>query len=209
MDFATKHALNQRLTKAILDTAFWEGLEDVIKALDEGADPNFQNEAGETPLMLAAEGDNYDLVTELLNRGADPNIRNHKGMTAYDFAKHYREKVNTQPRIIIALLAPNPAILDPETEISNLAIVASGNDYELLEAMTDRIEIVDQRDREGNTPLIYAIVNGKLDNVRLLLDRGADPNLANNGGGTPLAYATQLNREAIRDLLIEMGAVIR
>ena len=205
MDFATQDALNHRLIRAILYQTPWEEIDRVIKVLDEGADPNFQNELGVTPLMFAAGNDNYDLVKELLDRGADPTLQDNKGMTAYDVARRYRQPHH--PGMLI-LLAPDPTIIDPETGISNLMVAASNNDYELLEAMANKIEMVDQRDREGNTPLIYAIVNRRVKNVRLLLDRGADPNLANNGGGTPLAYATQLNLPEIRNLLMEAGALI-
>ena len=44
--------------------------------------------------------------------------------------------------------------------------------------------------KEGNvSPLILAALKGRKHVVRLLLDRAADPNLANQDGATPLHRA--------------------
>jgi len=44
------------------------------------------------------------------------------------------------------------------------------------------------RDARGNSPLMYAAVLGSLESMRLLLDAGADPNVANNFAATPLMW---------------------
>src|SRR5260221_5628734 len=43
-------------------------------------------------------------------------------------------------------------------------------------------------DARGNSPLTYAASLGSLERMRLLLDAGADPNLANNFDATPLMW---------------------
>lgn len=62
-------------------------------------------------------------------------------------------------------------------------------DHELL--ATPRIAI-DQRDSRGRTPLAWAACQGKVEVVRKLLQRGADPNIADLEGNTPLHLATWL-----------------
>src|ERR1051326_108819 len=41
----------------------------------------------------------------------------------------------------------------------------------------------------GSTPLMYAALYGDVDSVRLLLERGADPNIHNDAGATALMWA--------------------
>jgi ankyrin repeat protein len=56
----------------------------------------------------------------------------------------------------------------------------------------------------GETPLHYAATYGSVDSVRVLLERGADPNARNRAGATPLIYgAYNIDRA---HLLVEKGA---
>src|SRR5262245_47591124 len=55
--------------------------------------------------------------------------------------------------------------------------------------------------------LIRAVADGDLEAVRLLLDRGADPNLW-LGGNLPLVKAAELGHEEIVSLLLDRGATI-
>ncbi|HKQ80374.1 MAG TPA: M56 family metallopeptidase [Blastocatellia bacterium] len=61
---------------------------------------------------------------------------------------------------------------------------------------------------EAPSPLIGAAREGQLEAVRLLLDRGADPNLALGGEGTPLIAAAREGRADVVLLLLDRGASI-
>ena len=56
----------------------------------------------------------------------------------------------------------------------------------------------------GWTPVMYATLYGDADDVRLLLERGADPNTQNDDGGTALMYA--IDDAAKVRLLLDHGA---
>ena len=56
----------------------------------------------------------------------------------------------------------------------------------------------------GSTPLMYAVLYGDADAVRLLLDNGADPNVRNEAGASALMWAVD-NLEKTR-LLLQRGA---
>src|SRR5688572_23088792 len=60
------------------------------------------------------------------------------------------------------------------------------------------------RDVDGNTALHWAALNGDASLVKVLLKRGASPDITNNVGATPLLYAVG-NVDSVRALL-EAGA---
>ena len=68
---------------------------------------------------------------------------------------------------------------------------------------------VDDYDVNGMTALLYAIYVGDIENVRRLLDEGANPNLARQGDitATPLWHAEEdFGLKEIGSLLREYGA---
>ncbi len=65
---------------------------------------------------------------------------------------------------------------------------------------------VNCQDADGNTPLIYAAVDGSVKSVQLLLKLGANPNLANSHGTTPLLICA--GDAAKVKLLLNKGAKV-
>ncbi|MCC6696353.1 MAG: ankyrin repeat domain-containing protein [Candidatus Hydrogenedentes bacterium] len=66
--------------------------------------------------------------------------------------------------------------------------------------------IVEAADESGATLLHFAAAAGRVDVVKLLLDKGADPNVANYDGETPLDLAEEVKAsQEIRDLLQGAG----
>lgn len=62
-------------------------------------------------------------------------------------------------------------------------------------------------DAHGNTPLHLAVFHNDLPLVFLLLTKGADPNVENHGGKTPLDISKMLNFEKVSVLLWKHGAI--
>jgi hypothetical protein len=58
----------------------------------------------------------------------------------------------------------------------------------------------------GITPLLAAICNGQEATVKILLDNGANPELMNRAGITPLRLAREKKYSKIEELLIKKGA---
>jgi len=57
----------------------------------------------------------------------------------------------------------------------------------------------------GWTPLLFAIRQGNLAMVKLLLEKGADPNVCNENGKSPIHEAVSIGDVGILKLLIERG----
>jgi ankyrin repeat protein len=50
-----------------------------LNMLDEGADPNVEDESGQTPLLEAVRRGQSTVALKMLNKGADPNKKNGSG----------------------------------------------------------------------------------------------------------------------------------
>jgi len=92
---------------------------------------------------------------------------------------------------------------DELTEIAHFVFdLARTGDDERLAAYLDGGVPVDLTDADGNTLVMLAAYNGRPSTVRLLAERGADVNRANDRGQTPLAGAVfKADTEVVRALL--------
>uniref|UniRef100_A0A4W5L1W2 BRCA1 associated RING domain 1 n=1 Tax=Hucho hucho TaxID=62062 RepID=A0A4W5L1W2_9TELE len=65
-----------------------------------------------------------------------------------------------------------------------------------------------KRNHKGETPLHLAAIKGDVETVKELLDQGADPNLKDNAGWTPLHEACNLGHQGVVEVLVERGGVL-
>ena len=66
--------------------------------------------------------------------------------------------------------------------------------------------LIDARDADGSTPMMYTALYLGPQEIKALLERGADPNLANDAGATALIWGSD-NLEKVQ-LLLEAGAKV-
>lgn len=65
---------------------------------------------------------------------------------------------------------------------------------------------LDVTDAEGNTAVMLAAYHGRIDTVRMLVDRGANVNLTNHRNQTPIAGALFKGEDEVVHLLRAAGA---
>ena len=61
-------------------------------------------------------------------------------------------------------------------------------------------------DRQGKSALAYAVMYRNSESAKFLIDHGANPNLVDNDGNSPLMHAIRGNFLPIPKLLISAGA---
>ena len=102
LEIVLKHGGNPNLvnlqtTLTPIDDSIQSRLPEQAKMLIAvGANLNFQDRNGETPLVIAAMANSYDIVYALLEAGADPTIKNKWGNTIVYFIERSRTAPATE-----------------------------------------------------------------------------------------------------------------
>jgi ankyrin repeat protein len=189
-----------------------QGKLETARALVEGgADVNQGGADGTTPLLIAIVNGHYDVASMLLDRGADASVADANGRTPLYAAIDLRNQQWSQ--------GPAPELPQAEHLAMIQRLVAA--DANLAATITGKVKhrgSFDMRwtDLKGGTPFLRAAWNGDVEVMKLLLEHGADPNVATDkketallllsGAGWPLGQGyirSDSEIEAALDLLVE------
>jgi len=165
----------------------------VMFLINKGEDVNYQeNNYGMTPLLYATEYGDVEFIKELIKQGADKSIRTKSGHTLLSIAA-LNKHVET-----VKFLLENGA--DPNVSgrygWTNLTWAIFTTDYikfeipenikSIVEALLKAGADINQQDADGNTVLIHAAQQDALVLTNYLIEKGANPDIKNNAGGTYL-----------------------
>ena len=97
---------------------------------------------------------------------------------------------------------------DSSTGASLLHYTAGKDDPQYLQCVVNKFDKKDLMDKEGFTPLHYACRMGFLEQARILLESGADSNIASNDGSTCLMLLAKRKKHDTRlvKLLLKYNA---
>ncbi|XP_042891876.1 ankyrin repeat and protein kinase domain-containing protein 1-like [Penaeus japonicus] len=163
-----------------------------------------------TALHYAAGSGNAALVELLLSSGADPSLLDNMGNTPL----HYAVDVSGMPAHVVRQLAtahpPAVGILNRNTETPLHIAVRNGRcDAEsVLKAALEygTKEALNAKTSLGHTPLHLAVLDHRINLLRILLTAGADTDTEDHLGHTPLGSAGRDATWGAVALLLAAGA---
>lgn len=180
----------------------------VLKLLQDGADINATDERGRTAVMAATYNNKVEAVKALIQKGADINIRDENSNNVLLYA-------GAEGLLDIVKLAID-AGADPKltNRYGGTALIPASErgHVEVVQELLSRSGIdVNHINNLHWTALLEAVILGSGGEkhqqiVQLLVDHGADVNIGDGDGVTPLKHAQQRGFQEIADILIEAGA---
>ncbi|KAM4771818.1 E3 ubiquitin-protein ligase HACE1 isoform 2-T2 [Rhinophrynus dorsalis] len=173
-------------------------VECLVLLLKRGANPNYQDISGCTPLHLAARNGQKKCMTKLLEFNADVNICNNEGLTAIHWLS-----VNGRTELLYDLVQ-HVTNVDVEDAMGQTALhVACQNGHKTtVLCLLDRGADINRPNISGATPLYFASSHGQRDTAQILLLRGAKF-LPDKNGVTPLDLSVQGGYGETCDVLIQ------
>jgi len=216
--------LGDRLNRELIDAVRTGDRSRTLRLIAEGANPNAQDGAGNTPLTVAVRQRDPDMVHLLLNYGARVDGRGMLGVTPLMLA------VEKDDAELVSVLLQAGADVNAKSESGRTALlVAQRNNnnsmVELLKssgaeeapqpprperALTEKdlsrelSEMLSSGDLDAH--LIDAALEGDASRARRLLDKGADANTTGSLGMTPLMFAARGGHADTVTLLLMRGA---
>ena len=165
-----------------------------------------------TPLRMAAERGNIDVMNLLLNAGADPNFSKNRARSqlksegAFLIAVIYGQKNAAQ------LLIHAGAEIDKEGIHGRTPLYYAACMNMLNWDMTVMVAFLlnaganpNKADKFGNTPLMAAACKGYTDVVKMLINGGAEPVAENHNGDTSLICASREGHKDTVQYLLDAG----
>ncbi|GMG09608.1 unnamed protein product [Aspergillus oryzae] len=186
--------------------ASWLGLTDSVASLIHELKPDVNNRGydEQTPLGVASEEGNLEIVRTLLEQGADVTMADIDGWTPIYTASHIG---HTE---VVRLLIENGSNVNTSesggcTPVNTACYQGHVETVKLL--LKSGADIYTATNK-GITPLYAASAGGHIEVVKLLLKWGADIDYANKYGDTPLSASSSKGHPAVSKLLVETGADI-
>ena len=163
-----------------------------------------QDSTGNIPLNIAiVYNARLDRVKYIMSLTTDVNIRNADGNTPL-----YTAVVRNRPRVGEILLAKDADIFATNNKNKSplsLALNAGGSAMEWM-ITSKTIAAVDG---SGNTALHYAAEWGLTDAISALVRKGANMEIRNANGETPIFSAVKNNDPSVIKMLVDLGANIQ
>jgi ankyrin repeat protein len=161
-------------------------------------------EFNDASFLRAAAANDVTTVAGFLDAGINPNVKDEdSGATALIFAA-----THDNPEMVNALLLGGADANVKDNAGFNAILRAIQNKHDAIADLLMAQENLDLNARGsiGGTVLMSYVWREQEDTVRKLLERGADPNLGDQDGDTPLHGAAMRGNVKLLQMLLDKGA---
>lgn len=151
----------------------------------------------------AIQNGNVERVRSYLQSGL--NLNRFHGMTSLSLAVKYNRLEIV--RILIEYFA-DPNLPDEKTGLTPLIhSILEDRSTTMMSTLIESGADLDQRDRNGMSPLHHCVNEGRLEPLRFLLEKGADPNVRDSNGVTCMNLSKSSHgMSEFVELLLKYGA---
>ena len=172
---------------------------------------NYADEWGLTALHEAAKNCHESVIEFLLNHpGIDVNLRDCHGHTPFLLAVLSDADPSKKYAAMKAFLRSKRVDFNAkgfwgmDKSKSNALHMAATRNDDTLKIIVRHVRGINDRDRNGNTPLHHAVISHSKQNLDILLSHGADPTISNEDGYTPLLLACSWHHLESMELLLSL-----
>lgn len=196
-----------KLNHTLLKAANQGDKEAISKLLLDGADIDATDDRGRTSVMIAVHTNQFELFTYLVEQGANINIRDNQ----LDNPLLYAGAEGKLDFLSAAITAGADTTITNRYGGTALIPAADRGHVEIVRELLLNSDVnVNHINNLGWTALLEAVILGDggknhQEIVKLLIEHGADVNLGDSNGVTPLQHAKKHGYQEMVDVLTNAG----
>ena len=174
------NAIDEKGDTALMLASEKGNVEFIYLLLKAGADPNIADGDGNTWLHHSIIGESKGEVLQMIiNHGAQVNATNKMGDTALMIASG---KGNVDGTNVLLEAGADPNITDANEDSCIHISMLGFYKRQVLQTVINHGVKVNDTNKQSYTALMIASLNGNIDGIKVLLEAGADPNIADVNG---------------------------
>jgi len=178
--------------------------------LKYGADINYTNARSQNILLQAIELGYNEMIPKIVSSGVNLMFVDHNGWSALHYAIE-----NKDIKTIFLLIKEAPALLNYKNKIGNTPLLLTldkaykDKDKELVvlaKMLLQKEKYLNVTNAVGNTALHFSTLSNDYELTKLILEKGANPNIENVKGWRPIDIAVKNKNVEMANLLRYYGA---
>lgn len=192
----------QNYNDSLLDGAWSGNAEKVQRAILHKADLNARLSDGATALHYACGGNYQQIVRILISAGADVNAKDNIDRTPLHISA-----LNGNDSIGELLIVNGAGLKSRNSDgLTPLMVAVSNGNYYFSDMCLYYGDDIRQLSIDSSGLCHMAVKSGNSALLQMLTDRGAEVNICDKSGRTPLAYAVMYNDTFCAGVLLRAGA---